>query len=322
MTAASSQLRTIDRKIASARSDIRERDKLEKDLEEARSTLLKLREKRGHLEARLSQEADDVRKLEGLSLTNLFQTVLGDKENAMRRERQQLLTAQLSRDQCASEIAFLEGEVDELQSRFSAIGNPVERFRAALTEKQEFLRTTNNPQAEEVLGLAAMLADLRSNEKELNEAIAAGDAARRSLSDALDTLGSAMNWGVFDMVGGGLVASYVKHQRIDKVRELIDEGQQRLRRFEQEVKDVAPLCDSAIGKPLDFGDLGRFADVLFDNMVIDWMVQSKLRETKSSVTAALKKLEQKLKELTEDRRKNHDQLSVIEGRHQLLIETL
>lgn len=322
MTTASLRLQTIDRKIASARIDIRLRDKLEKDLEEARSLLLQLRNKRTLLDARLAQEADDVRKLDGLSLTNLFHTVLGDKDNATRRERVELLTAQLSRDQCATEITFLEGEVDELQSRFDAIGNPVERYQAALAEKQEYLRTTDNPQVGEVLELATKLADLLANDKELNEAIAAGDAARLPLQDALDTLGSAMNWGAFDMVAGGMIASYIKHQRIDKVRELIDEGQHRLRRFEQELKDVAPFCDRDIGKRLDIGEVGRFADVLFDNMVIDWLVQSKLRETRSSVSAALKTLENKLKELTDERRKNRDLLSTVEGRHRMLIESL
>ena len=50
--------------------------------------------------------------------------------------------------------------------------------------------------------------------KELDEAILAGERALGSLKTAYDNLTSAKNWGIFDMMGGGLIADMVKYSRM------------------------------------------------------------------------------------------------------------
>ena len=53
------------------------------------------------------------------------------------------------------------------------------------------------------------------DQREIREAIQAGEAALRSLERAKEKMGSAKNWGIFDMMGGGLLRSLFKHSKFD-----------------------------------------------------------------------------------------------------------
>ena len=53
------------------------------------------------------------------------------------------------------------------------------------------------------------------DQKEIRDAVLAGEAALDSLRSAREKLESVKNWGVFDMLGGGMVSSFIKHSRMD-----------------------------------------------------------------------------------------------------------
>lgn len=55
------------------------------------------------------------------------------------------------------------------------------------------------------------------NKKELSEAIAACDRANSTLNEALGKLESAKGWGIFDIIGGGLVSSYLNTTKLTKL---------------------------------------------------------------------------------------------------------
>lgn len=46
--------------------------------------------------------------------------------------------------------------------------------------------------------------------REMQEAVQAGERALQSLYAARDKLGSARNWGIFDMLGGGFITEYAE----------------------------------------------------------------------------------------------------------------
>ena len=74
--------------------------------------------------------------------------------------------------------------------------------------------------------------------KELQEAISAGERALRSLQAAQDKLDSANNWGIFDMLGGGFIASLVKHSKMDEAKADMEDAKYDLKAFQRELKDV------------------------------------------------------------------------------------
>ena len=95
--------------------------------------------------------------------------------------------------------------------------------------------------------------------REMQEAVQAGERALQSLYAARDKLGSARNWGIFDMLGGGFISDFVKQVSLD------------LR--------------------MEIGSFLSFADFFLDGLVADYMVQSKIADAREQVDDAINRIE-------------------------------
>ena len=115
----------------------------------------------------------------------------------------------------------------------------------------------------------------------MDEALSAGRAASWALSRAAGELSSAENWGFYDMLGGGLIATAVKHGHIDDARQAAGEAQVLLSRFRTELSDVQVSARLT----LDMGELATFFDYVFDDFFSDWVVQSRIQDAQAGVSA-------------------------------------
>ena len=110
------------------------------------------------------------------------------------------------------------------------------------------------------------------DQREIREAIQAGEAALRSLERAKEKMGSAKNWGIFDMMGGGLFSSMFKHSKFDRASAYIEEAKRQLAVFKRELEDVSISEDFSV----EIGDGLRFIDTFLDNVFADVVVQSRI----------------------------------------------
>jgi len=122
---------------------------------------------------------------------------------------------------------------------------------------------------------------------EMEQAIAAGERALHSLRAAQSRLESAGNWGLFDMLGGGMLASMIKRSKMGDASEYIEDARQDLRAFERELQDVSLTMD--IG--LDTEGFLAFADMFMDNFFADYLVQRQIAQAKKQVDHAIRQVE-------------------------------
>ncbi len=132
-----------------------------------------------------------------------------------------------------------------------------------------------------------------TRKKEVNEAIQAGERALRSLRDAEEKLSSARNWGVWDMLGGGLITDLIKHSRMNDASSYLESAKADLRIFQRELKDI-PDYESL---NVDIGEFLSFADFFFDGLLADYLVQSKINEARNNVHRTIQKVEKLLAKL-------------------------
>ena len=128
---------------------------------------------------------------------------------------------------------------------------------------------------------------------EIREAIDAGERALSSLYVAQEKLKSARGWGIFDMLGGGLITDLVKHSKIEAASQSMEEAKYHLQRFRKELSDV----NGNFNLQLNVGGFLSFADFFFDGLVADYLVQSKIAEARSQVDDAIIKVNRILNEL-------------------------
>lgn len=129
--------------------------------------------------------------------------------------------------------------------------------------------------------------------QEIREAIDAGERALISLRAAQDKLNSARNWGIFDMIGGSFFSSLMKRSQIDGASEYMAQAQLDSRRLQKELRDIQVPMDLKI----EVSDFLSFADVFFDNLLVDWMVQNKIAEARGQVEDAIFRVESILMDL-------------------------
>lgn len=130
-------------------------------------------------------------------------------------------------------------------------------------------------------------------DKEVREAINAGEKALYSLREAQNNLQSARNWGIFDMFGGGFITDMIKHSKLGNASTYMENAKYDLQVFQRELRDVYINLDMRI----DVGGFLSFADFFFDGIVADYLVQSRIGEARRQVESAIRQVENILVEL-------------------------
>ena len=123
--------------------------------------------------------------------------------------------------------------------------------------------------------------------REMQEAVQAGERALQSLYAARDKLGSARNWGIFDMLGGGFISDFVKHSKMNDAAALMEQAKSDIQRFQRELRDVQVSLDLR----MEIGSFLSFADFFLDGLVADYMVQSKIADAREQVDDAINRIE-------------------------------
>lgn len=114
----------------------------------------------------------------------------------------------------------------------------------------------------------------------------AGQEALNYLNQAKDCLNSAGNWGIVDMLGGGMLTTLIKRSKMKDADALVQQARSAMKRFQKELMDVDNIPEFRI----ETGDFLTFADYFFDGIVADWLVQSKINDAKRQVDNAIVKV--------------------------------
>lgn len=285
-------------KLSTRLTEIVEQKRLKKKLEQNLSSVQKeLKDKSALLESlriSLEKEKVDVEKLERTSLTGLFYSMLGSREQQLDKERQEMLSAQLKYQQAKYQMDYLEQEQNSLSQKLGNLPDVEYEYQSLLSEKEHLLRQSNPSAANELTDIEEKVANQKSEMKEIREAINAGNDVSSGLEQVIDSLGSAEGWGTWDMLGGGLISTAIKHSRIDDARDGILNVQSKMSQFKRELADVEKTIDLTI----NISELATFADYFFDDLIFDWIVQSKIvdslersRQAKESIDKTINSLE-------------------------------
>jgi len=269
------------------------KNKLENDLASVKSKLSNEQVFLSSLEVKRQHEKQDVDLLEGLTLKALFATILGSKEEQIQKERQELLMVEMQTRSTKHLIDSLQAEVNHLQDQISQLKNIEDDYQRAFKQKEQYLINQNPKIAGEIVENSNRLAQIRLQIKEMEEAIKAGQSVQEGLEQMLESLNSASNWGTWDMLGGGLISTVIKHDHMDTARDASDRVKTQLVTFQRELADLSQFEDLTI----EVEPLERFADLWLDSLLFDWMVQSKIIRSREHAQSAFHQVEKVLQTL-------------------------
>ena len=114
---------------------------------------------------------------------------------------------------------------------------------------------------------------------EVDEAYFIGRKVVQEIIAIEDELGSAGNWGLVDLFGGGFFTTMIKHNHLDAAKRRFQSLQNILQDYGRELSDVN--IDTNFDLQID--NLTTFADYFFDGFIFDGLVLNKINQYKKQI---------------------------------------
>ena len=283
-----------DEQLRQLQAQCARKKKLEAEAAELRAQRDTYTARAQELEQSFRQEQADVDRLESRSLSAFFYNAIGKMDEKLAQEKQEACAARAKYDAAARELAGIRDDLGRCEAELDSLQGCESRYAAVLREKTQAVKAAGGGTAEKILDLEERAAHLESQERELKEAVAAGQAALATADQIAENLNSAGNWGTWDLVGGGLIADLAKHSHLDDAQASVEFLQSQLRRFKTELADVTIDADFQVS----IDGFLRVADYLFDGIFADWAVldrihhsQDQVQNTRSQIRSVLDRLQ-------------------------------
>ena len=270
------------------------------------------------LKRELESQQGDVLRLERVTLSAIFYSLIGKKEERLDKEKQESYGAKLKYDTAALEQRQVCSQIQDMEEQLRELAGIENRYTQLLQEKTQEIRNSGTPQAEELLQLERRITEKQSQKKEISEAIFAGNQAMNTVNEILTDLNDAEGWGIWDLAGGGLMSDLVKHNCLDEAQENVQKLQGELLRFKTELADVS--VDAQLQVRVD-GFL-RFADYFFDGLFADWTVLDHINESQGEVTKVQSQIRQLLSNLTAMLNGINEEITMLEQEKKKLVVNL
>jgi DNA repair exonuclease SbcCD ATPase subunit len=307
------QLNTMIKK---AQEKVRVKQKWERYLvsyhEELKQSQIKLNE----LKEKLQMENHDVEKLEGLSITSLFLTILGTKEERLKHEKQEAVLAKLQYDEARAEVRDLEKEIYSVHTNLQSVMNANSELEQLLKEKEERMKEASNEMNSYLNTLDEQASHFSKLQLEMDEAILAGKAVKSSLIQAVSSLEKASGWGTVDMFGGGVISTAIKHNHLDDASNYMHEAQHLAKKLKRELEDIGTDFSHSI----DLSNLTRFADYFFDGLITDWVIQNQIDDSLEQVRAYKYQITSIVKRVEKEKININNELQDIENRRNTVVQ--
>ncbi|WP_189043988.1 hypothetical protein [Micromonospora sonchi] len=267
----------IEQRLSVAAEVLREHEVTTHRVADLRVRIDQLAGRVAQLRERCVDEEKDVARLESLSLTRVLASLRGARDDLLARERAEADAARYRAAEAAARLDALRREHQAACARLGQLAGAPDAYAAVLDAKERHLTGAGDPRAGRLLALAEQRGRLTGELREVAEADQAARAAQEALQQVRRKLDSASGWSTYDtFFGGGMVASAMKHSRLDDAAQAAAHAERCLAALRTELADV-PGVD-VIAPRLAVGGLTRFVDIWCDNIFTDLAVRERITQ--------------------------------------------
>ncbi|WP_410769096.1 hypothetical protein [Fontibacillus sp. BL9] len=303
----------LNERMAELKEKGRQKEKWEQRLKQLKQEVASLEHSKEIARNRLAAEEKDVDRLTGMSLSNMLYTMLGKKMEKLDEEQREAVAARIKYEEADRALQDGIQQIGQLERQLQEVKYWKNDYDRIFQDKEKQILQEN----EELMDLAERQAVLTVEVKELEEAVRAGQSVQDDLARAEEGLQSARNWGTYDMLGGGMLSTHIKHNRLDEAMDHIYAAQNNLRRFEKELKDVG---GSFSGSGLEVGGLLKFSDYFFDGLITDWLVQGRIKDALDQVQGRQHEINSLVSELQSAQRRTEGELDTVRRKYVQTVE--
>ncbi|HYF71765.1 MAG TPA: hypothetical protein VD864_03035, partial [Nocardioides sp.] len=233
---AEDRARQVQEELEAALEGVAEHARVSTRLHRARQSEESARAAAVQAHAQLADEARDVRALESFSPTRIWATLRGSRDTDLDREEAERQAAEYAAARADAWLVSTHDEVRRAEAELAALGDVRARRERAIADKERLLVEAGGTAGAELARIADELASARATQKEVREAITAGEQAAGALAQASQMLGSAGGWATYDtFFGGGMLTDMAKYDRMDQAQRLLHHADQAPRHLSAEL---------------------------------------------------------------------------------------
>jgi hypothetical protein len=256
---------------------------------------------------RLKEEQKDVEDLDRFSILKVVRTWTGKQDVIREKEISELAAIEAKYREIEKTVIDLEKDIT-VNERELEKGDWVSldlEWKQIIEKKKQWLLVNNHAEATRLEGLYEQKTILATSIREIIEAITAGNEAKIALKRALKSLEGAKDYSTWDtFLGGGIIATSLKHSKLDESEEAIHYAQRSLQRFHTELLDIQKISIENIA--IERESFVAFADYVFDDIFSAWSTHSKINnsidrmeQTLQNLSSISDQLQKQLKETQE-----------------------
>lgn len=236
----------------------------------------------------MKKEEEDVHQLDKRGLQSLFQSILGNKQEALEKERQEYLMAVLQFQGAKKNLAALKFEKEVLEKQLSGLFQAEINFDNLFKKYEKSLASQLDIKAKaKIKAIDLRILNHEERIAEIREAIRAGKKAEKVLTKIIEDLSEIKTWGNTylarkkkEIYGGGNAADakkkFLYHAKNDAQKANI-----LLEHFEIEILDIYKQFK------LDYRQyiksFTNFLEIFYDNLITDWIVKEDIKNTSYAI---------------------------------------
>lgn len=250
------------------------------------------------LKNKLSKEKKDVDKLESFTLSYIYFKMKGNIDEKISKEKFEFLEAQAKYIECEDYLKRLLLNKKEILNEISQLGDLNLKYNDLLNKSSDYILSLNNDKSKNVSKILEKIKFISIEKREIQEALFEGDRLIPYIDNAISSLNSAKNWGIYDMMGGDLIATMAKRSKMSDASNALNSIKIMLYRYNSELNDLS----EDISVSLNLDSFSGFMDYFFDNFFTDYFIQGKINsaldssiDLKNKVINIQNKLTNKLK---------------------------
>jgi len=260
------------------------------------------------IEQQLTKELKDVEKLEKVGVTSMFYKVLGSKQQQLEKERQEYLELSLKHTDHLTALKVLRYEKEVIEGKVINIQGLEKRLQDLKNTREKEILSRDSQLRNSLLALHTKMDNTMQRQGHITAAAKKGAAALMSLDKVIGHFRKAKDWGNWDM--GTNRGRYYEHKKHNAINYAVAEANRSNVLLQSFTEDLRQVGYNAGHISIGFKSFSGFMDVLFDNLISDWIMQSKIknaltnteavRDRVASIVATLENELEKLKQTLEE----------------------
>ena len=266
------------------------------------------------LEKVLEKEYEDVLKLERLSIGQLFQRILGDKEEQMEIERQEYLQAVLVHKEWLKELKLMQYEKKLLTDQVKTLAAVEQEYSYLLELREQEIVTQSGKNKTLMRSYNKQIDGAIELKREIYEAKIVGVKIKKKLEKMVVLLENASDiddWhsGIFIRKGGKAL--------VQKAQIVFFKLKPLLFDFRTELEDIYKHRKIRLHDGVD--KMEEMANMYYDNLISDWIVHRHIQNALTNIKLLQDRLVRTMQSLQVEEKRANQSITYLNSRKKALI---